>query len=339
MAVSIFDPRVQAGVVEKLKPVTTLLLNRFFRNIKRFSTREVDVDLKTHKRRVAPWVRPTEKAKTMGNIGYQTMKITPPYMKPKTDTNVENLLKKQFGSPVYGGINQNQIAMRRMAEDFQILYDSILRRLELSAAELLRTGQLTIVGDTINAVMDFLMPSNHKITLSGTALWTHADSDPLAKIRELRRLIVQDHEGMVEIEAYVGSAVVDALRAHADVRAQLDNTKFKGNEITHMPVEMGAVYEGTLEGIKFYSYDGYYLDPDTLTETQYIPSDRLIMGATNGDNWRMYGAIEHPDAPIGAPYWVQNLISQEPYLREFVMHSRSMPALTDPNSIVSAKVV
>ena len=338
MAVSIFDPRVQAGVIEKLRPIHTLLLNRFFRNVRRFASREVDVETKTHQRRVAPWVRPSEKAKSMQSIGYQVMKITPAYMKPKKATNAENLLKKQFGAPLYGGVNPRQIAMDRMVADMQELWESILRRKELAAAELLRTGQLTISGDTINELLDFLMPSTHKITLSGTALWDNAASDPLAKIRELRKLIVQDNGTGNDIEAYGGSAVINALRAHADVRSQLDNTRFNGNELTHQPVSEGAVYEGRLEGINFYSYDGFYKDPDTGSETVLLPDDRLIMGSTSAENWRLYGIIEHPDAPIGAPFWTQNIMSEDPYLRELLMHTRSMPALTDPNAIVTAKV-
>jgi hypothetical protein len=226
-----------------------------------------------------------------------------------------------------------------MAMDIQVLIDSILRRKELAASELLRTGQLTISGDTINEVLDFLMPASHLITLSGTALWDNAASKPLAKIREIRRLIVQDNGTAENIEAYCGTDVINALRSHADVRAQLDNTRFTGNEMTHAPQQEGAVYEGRLEGVNFYSYDGFYKDPSTGNETPLIPADRMIMGSTMGENWRLYGIVEHPDAPIGSPWWIQNYVTEEPYLRELIAHSRSMPALTDPNSVVSVKAV
>lgn len=70
--INIYEPRTMGEVIRRLPKVKTFFLSTFFKNVKTFTTKSVDVDFKKGNRAVAPFVHPVIGGKTIANRGYQT---------------------------------------------------------------------------------------------------------------------------------------------------------------------------------------------------------------------------------------------------------------------------
>ena len=153
--VSIYEPRTIGAIVKRLPPVHTFLKSTFFKNVKTFTTKSVDVDFKKGTRAIAPFVHPRIGGKTMPNSGYQTKTYTPPIVAPDMITSVDDLLNRLAGEPLYGGKTPAERAVLKMAEDFTSLDEMITRREEWMAAQALYTGKIPIIGEGLNEEIDF----------------------------------------------------------------------------------------------------------------------------------------------------------------------------------------
>jgi len=323
-------------------PPQTFIRSMFFPETETFVTEEVQLDIRKGKRRLAPFVRPTEASKLMERIGYTTRTYKPPYVKPKMVTTAGEFLKRPFGSNPY---SQNPspvtLASRRLGEDIAEMWDSILRRIEVMCAEVVRTGKVEIKGDTIEETIDYLMDGNHIITLAGSDLWSDPASDPLGDIKSWKTMIFQK-TGLRADKCILGGDVQKAFEAHEGVRAVLDNRRINNIvEIDRMSEGLppGVEWIGKAEGVNFYTYDEWYLDPDTGLEVPLIPANRLIMGCTGARASVLYGAIQDDDSLVAVEYFPKSWKEPDPPRRYVMLQSAPMPGFHQPDSVVSVQAV
>ncbi|VFN03330.1 MAG: Phage major capsid protein E [Candidatus Kentron sp. G] len=165
--------------------------------------------------------------------------------------------------------------------------------------------------------VDFLMSDSHKIELSGTKVWTHADADPIKDLRTWKRKCSQDSGATVD-RAIIGSNVVDPLLAK--LKDKLDTRRIDLGFIKPEQLAGGVTYYGYLNdpGIDIFAYDEWYLGDDDK-EHPMIPDDAIILASTRARTVRAYGAIQDvrsiESGSVEAQYYPKSWVEEDPSAR------------------------
>lgn len=300
-----------------------------------------DVEKKT--RVMAPYVRDYADAELIERDGYETLVYTPPKVNPARDLTSKDLERRSVGQNVVdfdaGSANEAQYFNNIIIADLLDMQASIERREEQQIAEILTTGQLvTGVSDTIVLPI----PSENFITLSGNDLFNKASANPIQWMRGVKRNNIGRNGGGATKRAIFGASAWDAFEANANVQKQLNLLHMKFGEVEARPEQMfeGVTYQGTIQGVDLYTYDEWFYNDLTKSDSPIIPEDRVFMIGTNAQFEMHYGAVF--DGANGTVNKVQSYVTT--YIKngkERWTDIESHPLFLPKNGagVVSAKVV
>lgn len=301
--VSIYEPRTMGRVVQKLPPVRTFFRSTFFRNEETFVTKNVDVDFKKGSRKVAPFVSRLIGGKIVPNTGYETKTYTPPLVAPEKVTTIDDLLERRPGENMFSGRTPAERAVLKMSEDFVELREQITRREELMCAQAIFTGQIPVIGDGVNEVIDFHFTNKEKITTAAKK-WTADTSDPIADLKRWHETVQKTGFTNCDI-CVMGSDVANAFVNNAKVKDLLDVKNYALAVIQPKQLPNGTTYIGTIHelGLDIYKYNEWYLDdwtnPDAPEDKPIVPADSLALLSTSANYSMYYGAITLIDEATG----------------------------------------
>jgi len=291
----IYTPRTLGKLVRRMPPVRTFFRDTFFKNRRTFVTKSVDVDFKKGGRALAPFVHPKVGGKTIQNSGYQTKSYTPVLLAPNKVTTVDDLLERTAGENPYSGRKPAERAVEKLAEDLRELKEMIVRREEQMAAAAIFTGQIPIIGDGIDEVIDFGF-TNMETIVTATMKWSDASSDPMEDIERWHEKVQKD--GFVNCNICVMARnVVNAFIRHPKVKEALDVRAYDLAVIKPRELPNGVTYIGTIKklGLDIYQYNEWYLDdwtnPAAPEEKPLVPEGTLALLSTEADYSIYYGAI------------------------------------------------
>jgi hypothetical protein len=362
MAIDLFATRYMLNAVTQFKRPKRYFLDTYFPGIKIFDTETVDVDVIKNKRVMAPFQSPLTEGKVMDKTGFSSHALKPAYVKPKDVTTAQQLLTRTPGSVVYPGTQtMADRAAIRLAQDFMLLQDSIVRREEWMAAQALITGQVPVIGEGINILVDFLMADNHKVTLLDTARWSNkakdADgkyfSNPLDDLVAWGLQVLQD-SGLSPNRVDMGCDVWREFITHPSIAGRdgiFNNLKINTGQIQPEQLEDGVAYCGSITygtlNVDIYVYVDWYIDDqDGNTEKMLLPADRLVMGSTRAQNTKLYGAIQDIEAIeelgaalIATSVYPKTWVTKDPSQRWIQLQSAPLPALNQPDAFFSAKPI
>ena len=353
--IDIFATRTMLPPVMQLKRPLTFLLDTFFKGTKQFNTAFVDIDIYSRHRKMAAFVSPLMEGKVMNRLGKTTNTFTPPYIKPKRPTTVGDLLVAQPGEGVYSpGVTQEQRALSLLMQDIMDLDDAITRREEWMAASALTTGSINVVGDGVNANVNFGQNTAHQVTLTGAALWTATSTaNPIKNFTTWANQCRQD-SGVNPDTVVMGSAAAAAFIAWISVPAnatggQLSSMKLTLGQIQPTQLAEGVTFLGTLMApsinVDLYQYDEWYFDEVSQTELPMIPANMVVLGSTRAANNKLYGAIQNVNAvaemgqgSFSVPRFPSSWTTNDPSVRWLMLESASLVALNQPDAFVNAVV-
>jgi hypothetical protein len=343
-SISLLNTRTMLQALEELRTPNTFLLRKFFSAQKECPTKAVDIDIYKGKRRVAAYVNRRAQGQTIDRVGYSTYTYEPPYLKPKMVTTVEDLLVRQPGEVVYSG-NQNaaQRAAAQLGKDLAELDSIITRAEELQASQALFDGKVEIhdqAGNDVVADIDFQRSETHTVdlTATGQVSWDESGATPLKDIRTWKRLIAQDAGVGADI-CILGSDAADEFLENADVRAVLDNRNVHIGSLEMEAQELGVVYIGTIEGVAYYAYDEWYVNPSTGTETALVPAKKALLGSTRARCERVYGVIEDAEGVFAAARFPKTWTENDPSVRLLQLHSAPLCVPVQVDGFVVATVL
>lgn len=345
MALDLFKYQTMLRVLETAKKPKTFLRNNFFSAVEQSMTEQVLIDVVEGKRRTAVYVKPKHAAKVIDRIGYKTNAYTPPYVKMKMDTRAEDFLNRLPGETIFGaGDTPMSRAAKRVGEDLITMNDMIDRLEEYQAAQLIQTGAYNIVGDGVNEVIDFGLPNTHNLTLTGADRWSQSGSTPLDDLRAWKRLVAKD-SGETVTDVIFGEAVVDIFFANAQVKEQFDLWRIDHGtlspEADYGSEGSGVTFVGRIKslGLNIWTYDEWYIDPATGTETAMINDENVILLSRNMRASRTYGAIRDLKANFAVPRFPKSWEEEDPSVRWLMVQSAPMLALHNTASILVADVL
>jgi hypothetical protein len=273
--------------------------------------------------------------------GMKTVTMTAPRLAQKRFIKTADLnAARAFGNQMAVATMKNRLA--REQKDMRGIMD---RTLEFWAVNALK-GQI-LDSDLSTVLVDYNVNATHApvLTASGDweAVWTDTtNSDPIRKIRGLKRLIEDDCSAAITgWLAYLGYEVMDALLQHQGV---LEFLKYdQGSQMA----ENGRIKR--LAEVELEEYNGSFID-DEGTRRRFVGSDEFLLVGLCDD------IVDCPYAPVvdsKAPNGVGNITSkgqgelyfsksweeEDPSGRWVKAETRPLPALQRPDAIVDATVV
>ena len=292
---SIYTPRTMGQIVRRMPPVHTFFRDTFFKTRRTFPTKSVDVDFKKGNRALAPFVHPKIGGRTVPNSGYQTQSYTPPLLAPNKVTTVDDLLERAAGENPYSGRKPAERAVEKLAEDFRELEEMNVRREEWMAGTALFTGQIPIIGEGLNEVIDFGF-SNTETIVTAALKWSADTSDPLADIERWHEAVQKN--GFINCNVCImAKDVANAFVKHPKVKDILDVRAYDLAVIKPRQLPNGVTYIGTIHklGLDIYQYNEWFLDdwtnPAAPTDKPLVPDGALALLSTEADYSIYYGAI------------------------------------------------
>lgn len=340
----IFDTLTMLEAVEQMATPRRFLMNTFFNagSPETFATETVTIDITKGQRKMAPFVHPTLPGSVSQRTGISTSTYQPPYIQPKRVTRAEQILKRGAGESPFSTRTALERAGERLGRDLVDLDNEITRREEWMCAQALTTGRIRVVGDGVDDTIDFLMEDTHKVALA-TGRWNTSDSDPIANMRQWRRLIAKDSGRSANV-AVLSAEAQDAFQSNDAVLKQLNTRRVDMGLIKPEELPDGVTYIGYLNdpGVDLYAYDEWYLD-DEDGEKPMVPAGGLILGSTATRNAMLYSAIQDMEAIesglVEAARFPKSWVTKEPSARWLKLQSAPLAGLLEPNAFLFAKVV
>ena len=348
--IDIYDPRTMQKLISRMPPARTFLKSTFFKNVKTFTTTSVDVDFKKGNRALAPFVHRRIGGKTVPNTGYTTKTYTPPYVAPDKVTTIDDIMKRAAGESLFDGLTPADRAIRKMSEDFAELDEMITRREEWMSAMAIFTGQIPIVGEGLNEVIDFGF--TNKETLAAGKKWNASGGDPLSDIKRWRKKVQEN--GFVNCDiAIMSDDVADVLINNDKVKALLDIKAYDLAVIKPKELPNGATYIGTIQGmgLDLYTYNEWYLDdwtnPDEPQNKPLVPEGTIALLSTSAAYSMYYGAVTIVKSKGGVDTFVTidgtrvpaTWIERKPVRRFLQLNSNPLPVPHEVDSWFVAKVL
>ena len=290
MPLNLYDTRTMLQAIEMMMPAQTFLRDTFFPSTDTFLTEHVDVDYYKGRRKMAPFVSPRSSGKVMDREGFTTKSFKPAMIKPQRIITGDDINKRSIGENIYSTRSPDERAAEILAQDLTELDEAITRREEWMAAQILFTGKVDIIGEDVNATLDF--DFTNKETLSGTDLWSAAESDPIADLKRWRKEVIKK-SGVNPDRVILASDVVDAFVNNEKVKESLDNRRIVLGQI----LPNGVTYIGAISilGLDIYSYDEWYYDEELKADKSMVPDGKVMLASSNARSSMLYGAVTLTD--------------------------------------------
>jgi len=317
----LFSTNVLAAAVGSLITPQTFLLDNFFPTIQTEQSEEIHFDIDTGKRRVAPFVSPVVAGQVVASRGFHTATFKPAYIKDKRVFDVNRPFKRAMGEQIGGALSPDNRLRAMLATELEDQIGMVTRRMELMAAQAMRTGKVIVTGDQYPTVeVDFQRDAALTVALTTTARWGESGVKPLDNLQTWSLLVTQKSGArprtvVMDVEAW------KLFAADTDVQKQLD--RFRGNA-TLEPVKTGAggSYMGSVGDFDIYVYADWYVDPADGQEKPILPAYTVLLTSQEVQGTRAFGAIRDEAAGFQAvPYFAKSWVSEDPAVRYLLMQS------------------
>ena len=337
---NIFDTTVLNKVVAELRAPAPFLLNSFFQTFQTEQSEEIHFDVDSGRRRLAPFVSPVVAGQVVQSQGYTTKSFKPAYIKDKRVFDANRPFKRAIGERIGGQLTPDQRLQLALAGDLSDQIGMLTRRQEVMAAEVLRTGKITVEGDLYpRVVVDFgrhadLTPS----ALTSTARWGQSAAKPLENLQDWS-LAVTKHSGATASTVIMDAKSYAAFSADPAVKELLD--RFRGQDALNPTVlGEGGRFMGSLGNFDIWVYAGWYEHPTTGALTPYLPDGTVIITSPDLEGVRAYGAIKDETAGFQAlPFFSKSWIEQDPAVRYLLLQSAPLIVPYRVNASLCATVL
>ncbi len=380
MSIDQFDPRNMMQALIQRKQPRRFFRDRMVRRSEMSDRENVDVDTKTEVRVLAPFVNPNKGAgKSMDRLGFSTNSFIPPMVSPKRLLTPQDLQKRLPGENVYSQQSADERGQQLVGQDLATLDDAISRREEWMIAQgIFNTGTfgsivgcgIPCVGDDYSQTFAFARnaacisaapggsaanglgtasPTSTKLTTART--WDASTADIPVQIRQARRLSVR-LTGLDVDFAVCGASAAEALLTAPSLSGLsgfLNTLRADLGQINPRDLGNGVTYLGTFAGtgIDLFTYDEWYIDPTTGTETPMVPDKQIAFCSSQGYNVMHYGAVAVSSgldnqaqlAMVAGARVPDSWITKEPAGRFLKVSSRPLFVPVQNDAIVTIQVL
>lgn len=326
--------------LEQMLVPKSFLLDTFFSKQEQSLTKYVDIDIVKGNRKLAPFVRPIDQGKVVERLGYTTKSFEVPYIKVKMKSNAQEHLQRAAGQTIYVGSSPAKRAAEQHGKDLAYLQDLVARREEEMASQALQTGKVVVVGDSINAEIDF---GSSVVPQNASTMWEQNNSDPIKDLRTWVRTLSQ-RSGIMPDICVMGFDAITEFLDDAKVQKLIDLRRVDIGQINPSLLPSGASFVGTLRvpglTLDLYGYDESYTD--SAGDTQYfVHPKKIIIGSTKARTARHYASIQ--DIKFGGlvpvRWFPKSWEEEDPSIQWLLLQSAALPCLHQPDAFICGTVV
>lgn len=324
---SLFEPMVLAGVVEKLPtPPALTLLNRLPKNPHPFPI--VEWDVIRGSRQVAKPNVPNSEAHIVPKAGVSHETASFIYLREKKVFEPTTLhWLRQPGT--LSNLARAEEAVLREVRDLNNRFDNFI---EWSCWQAL-SGSIVLDYPDVQATVDYQFASSHKPVVT-TSWATATPQQIIADVTAWKTLITRDGR-VAPREAYLTStALARVFTSFAAGSATLLSDRAKDQYYS----------SGTLPGflqIDWNTVDSMY-DDDSGNPIGFLPDDKIVFGnLSDGRPMEIFeGPTADDEAPVGftgrfAKTWKE----KDPSARQYLLEYHFLPVITKPEQVVYADVI
>lgn len=319
---SLFEPNVLAGVVEKMTaPESMVLTNRLPKEPHPFPSVQWDVIRGT--RQVAKPNVPNSEAHIVPRLGMSTETAAFIYLREKKVFSPTTLhWLRAPGSPT--NLQNAEKSVLREVKDLNQRFDLFVEWCCWQAL----TGVIHLDYPDVVADVDFKFAASHKPTV-GTSWATATPEQIVDDVTAWKRLISRDG-GVKAREAYVTDVTMGRIfRAFATGAASLLSDRAKDSYYT----------TGTLPGflqIDWNTVDASY-EADNGATLGFLPDDAIVFGnLTDGRPMELYeGPTADDEAPEGhTGKFSKTWKEKDPSARQYLLEYNFLPVITRPEQLL-----
>jgi hypothetical protein len=175
------------------------------------------------------------------------------------------------------GAGDNQLVSNQLFNDLDNMIDSVLARSEKMRMDAVAKGTIQLNENGLVMNVDYGVPNTHKVTLSGTDLWSDtANSTPITDIQDWTEQVVST-SGSRPARALTSNTVVTNLIKNAQVR-----TMIYGDAGGSRAVSVNQLNEllNTLNLPQIATYDlqvRSQAENGVITSTRFFPTEKFVL--------------------------------------------------------------
>jgi len=342
----IFSSAVLNRVVQDLKSTVRppFLLGRYFPEISVSTQEKIFFDVLTGKPRLAPFCSPLVEGQIVQGLGYQTNSFSPAYIKDKRVFEDGKPVRRRAGQPIAGALDAMTNRQLAIAQESEDQLQMLQRRMEWMAAEVLRTGKVTVTGEKYpTTLVDFGRDASLQVIAAGNAKWDQpTTATPLDDLESWSGL-VRDASGASPVDVIMAQNVWNKFRAFDDVKdllsSQLNLSSRTSIDVGPDAAKLGFTDKGTVGDFHIWIYHDQYTDDNGDTQ-DFLPDDYLLMAGGQLEGVQHYGAIKDEAAGFQAlDYFSKSWTQPDPAVRYLMLQSAPLVVPYRVNATLAAKVM
>jgi len=334
---NLFKIRVLTTAINEMPSANMVVYNRLFRGKEHLEPSDrLAFEVITGSEKLLKNISIYAPAQVDDKTGRKVITLTAPRLADKRFIHTAELnALRAYGSQIGTEMMETRIAREQL--DMRRKHD---RTLEFWAVNALKG--VIYDSDLTTELVDYNVGATHKVTLTGTDLWSNTSSNPINKIREWKRLIQDDSKAPITgYVMFLGYSAMDNLLKNTAVLALLSYNK--GVKIA----EDEDV--SRLAKTELIEYDSSFMS-DSDVRTRMLGAEYVILvGITDDVVDVPYAPVVDDDAPggvgnitasgAGAMFFSKSWKEQDPSGRWIKAEARPLPVLQRPGCVVYAKVV
>ncbi|MHC1747441.1 MAG: major capsid protein [Cellulosilyticaceae bacterium] len=336
-----FTTREMLQAIENRMPIGSFFAS-FFPTMHTHVAEVLQLEVKKGKRVMAPFVSPREGGKVMKRKGYSSRLLQTPKIAPERPMTIDDISKKMLGENVYSTKSPEERADELIAKDMTDLEEAIQRRKEWMAREIVLTGEINVEDpeDGVDVQIDFGF--TNKTTLSGTALWSHADSNPIEDLGVWRKAVIKA-TGKAPTVCIMAGNVYQAFKNHPKVQKELNILNMSTGKIEPRVVDQSLTFLGRLTelDLDIYAYDEWFIDDDGI-EQPMLPEGKLLLLPQQVGSFE-YGGVTQLDDGEFVTYQAEMvpkiMVDEKNNMKTLRLTSRPLPKPDDVDSWYVATVL
>lgn len=228
-----------------------------------------------------------------------------------------------------------------------ILKDRAERRYEMMCAMALTQGKIDVTEEGVDYKADFgFVDGVHYIENSSTEQWDDAEANPIMEFRKMK-LEISRRTGSSDIIIIMGREAAELYISHPTVMKYLQQLNYPVGTVKPFKdlTGIGGFVQHVLpDGTPIYEYSQTYVD--SLGQTREMFDPKICMAVTLSGDYRKYKGVIHKfrkgsfDIEKGAVEYLAEIQQNEDRTAGyFQLHSKVMPAIINPDSILIKKVI
>ncbi|SEQ49020.1 Phage major capsid protein E [Amphritea atlantica] len=283
------------GVVEKKSKFQALFLALFFPQVFLSESEEIKLDALDENIDIAVTVSPVVGGKVIADQGYKTRTFKAAYVKPKHEVDPQKLMKRRAGERLNGALSMDQRREAQIADNMIKEDLAIQQYEEKQAVDAIISGGYTVEGEGYPAQqVDFGQAAANNVTLGVGEVWTGKAVDSYDPTDDMTTW-AGESDGLINV-AVMDSKTWALFHGFKAVKEKLDTRRGSTSMLETALKNLGETvsFKGWFGDVQIVVTQHYYTEGGV--KKRYLPDYCLVMGNTENQGVRAYGAIKDAHA-------------------------------------------